>query len=243
MSTVQIHTGADTRLQLKQAVLLYRSSEGAVYATTHPVEIEADSPQRKVIGAGIPMTKESLAEFASAVSTATAFAGFIPERLLYSSPNLIAWWVPESIRKCWFKAKNRFIGTTVADVAHPAMVFIATPGDWYVFALKESARPTPKTKLAHAPHFNVWDGGRVCSGNVQLPATIDAATIDAYERAFFQSNFTHPNRERATSYKGGMTMLWRSQIKSPSIERMRRALRTSSETLEQAITRISKRKN
>lgn len=241
MTSVQIHTGVDTRLQLTDALLMYRSGNGAVYATTHPVHADLGNADRKIIGAGTPLTKEALAEFARTVGAATAFDGFVSEQLLYTGPNMIAWWTPESIRKCWFKSGNKFIGTQVAEVAHPAMVFVATPGDWFVFALRESARPTPNTKLQHAPHFNVWDGGRVCSGNISLPKVVDTSTTKQYEDAFFNSNFTHPNRERATRHRGGMTMLWRSQIKHPSLERMRRALAPSNETLRTAIARIAAR--
>lgn len=241
MSQVEIYTGTETRLQLTEALLMYRSSGGAVYATTHPIQVETNNPARKVIGAGTPMTKHALAEFAQAVGAATSFDGFVPDRLLYTGPNMIAWWAPESVRKCWFKSPNKFIGTRVAEVAHPAMVFVATPGDWFVFALRDSARPTPDTKLHHSPHFNVWDGGRVCTGNITLPKVVDTSTIEQYEDAFFNSNFTHPNRERATKHRGGMNMLWRSQVRKPSIENMRRALAPSNETLRKAIARIAAR--
>ena len=82
MNDVEIVSGHDVRLQLTDALLMYRSGDGAVYATTHPIQIENDDPARKVIGAGTPMTKQSLAEFAQAVGAATSFDGFIPDRLL-----------------------------------------------------------------------------------------------------------------------------------------------------------------
>jgi PRTRC genetic system protein B len=241
LSTVNIHTGHDTRLQLTDALLMYRSGDGAVYATTHPIQMETDNPARKIIGAGVPLTKTALAEFAKLVGAATSFDGFVPDNLLYTGPNMIAWWTPASIRKCWFRSPNKFIGTQLAEVAHPALVFVAVPGDWFVFALAESARPGPDTKLQHAPHFNVWNGGRICTGNVDLPGTADSSAIGAYERAFFNSNFTHPNRTDATNHRGGMTSLWRAQIKRPNPEQMRRALKPAGETLRKAIERINNR--
>lgn len=243
MNTVPIHTGTDAQLQLSTALLMYRSDDGGVYATVHPVETEAENPARKIIGAGAPLTKEALSDFAAAVGEATSFDGFVPDNLLFTAPNMIAWWTPASIRKCWFRSQNRFIGTKVAEVAHPAMVFIVTPGDWFVFALAESARPTPATKLQHAPHFNVWEGGRICTGNVALPKVADASSFKAFEAAFFDSNFTHPNREGATNHKGGITSLWRAQIKKADPEQMQRALRSSGETLRKAVDRIAKYRN
>lgn len=239
MSRVSVISAGETELTLTEALLMYRSGRGEVYATVHPVHADGTVPGRQIIGAGAPLTKSSLSSFARAVGQATSFGGFVPENLLYTSPNMIAWWTPESIRRCWFKSQNKYIGEKAADVAHPALVFVVVPGDWYVFALRESVRPTPSTKLCHSPHFNVWDGGRICTGNVKLPPAIEASAIAGYEDAFFRTRFTHPNREGATVHKGGMTMLWRAQIRCANQEQMRRALRGTHETLERAIARIA----
>lgn len=230
-------------LNLVSAVLMYQSDRGDVYATSHPAVPDAANPGRKLIGAGVPLTKGGLAKFADAVGAATAFSGFLPENLLFSSPNLIAWWTPAAVRMTWFKAA----GTGKIDgqglAAHPALVFVARPDDWFVFALAESARPLPATPLRHSPHFNVWDGGSICTGNVKLPPTFGAEVIHSYEEAFFRSHFTHPNRDKAVKYKGGIQQLWRDQLAAPAPESMRRALVASKETLQQAIARIAGRTN
>lgn len=239
MKNVQIidHSGAE--LKLSGALLMYRSGSGDVYATTNPIEIDASNPQRRVIGAGVPMTSASLAEFARAVDVVTAYAGFVPEQLLYTSPNMIAWWTPAAIRNTWFKTEDKEMGTTHGPVAHPALVFIAVPDEWYVFALRDSARPSRTTKLCHAPHFNVWDGGHICTGNVDLPPAINSDAIALYEDAFFRSHFTHPNREKAVQYKGGMKALWRDQLAKPDQAAMQRALVGAKENLQTAIERIA----
>lgn len=228
-------------LHLSGAVLLYLSDRGDVYATSHPAVPDVQHPYRKVIGAGVPLTKGALAKFANAVGAATAFSGFLPENLLFSSPNLIAWWTPPQVRMTWFKKAGTGNIDGQGRTAHPALVFVATPGDWFVFALRDSARPAPATRLHHAPHFNVWDGGRICTGNVALPPNIGAEVIAEYERAFFRSHFTHPNRSNAVKYKGGMEQLWRDQLAKPDPETMRRALVDSKETLQEAIARIAAR--
>jgi PRTRC genetic system protein B len=238
---VKIHGAGETTLNLVSALLMYQSDRGDVYATSHPVVTDAQHPHRKVIGAGVPLSKASLAKFADAVSTATAFSGFLPEHLLFSSPNLIAWWTPSAVRTTWFKPAGTGKLDGHAPAAHPALVFVATPDDWFVFALRESTRPAPATRLYHAPHFNVWDGGRVCTGNVELPPAFGAEVIGRYETAFFRSHFTHPNRDKAVKYKGGMQQLWRDQLATPNPEAMRRALVASKESLQQAIARIAAR--
>lgn len=231
----------ETTLRLTGAVLMYQSGRGDIYATSHPVVQESGSLGRPVIGAGVPLSKGSLAKFAEAVSTATAFSGFLPEHLLFSSPNLIAWWTPAQVRTTWFKKAGVGEISGHGLAAHPALVFVATPTDWFVFALRDSVRPAPTTRLYHAPHFNVWKGGRICTGNVDLPPTFGAEVIDRYETAFFRSHFTHPNRSDAVKYKGGMQKLWQDQLAAPDLEAMRRALVDSKETLQAAIARIADR--
>jgi PRTRC genetic system protein B len=239
MSRVRVLADDEKQLVLSEALLMYRSGRGEVYATTHPIHADPLDPRRSMIGPGSPLTKAALAGFAKAVGAATTFGGFVPEQLLYTSPNLIAWWAPESIRRCWFKSPEAGIGERAADVAHPALVFVVTSGAWFVFALRDSARPTPDTKLFESPHFNVWAGGRICTGNVDLPPAITAGAIPAYEDAFHRSHFTHPNRADAVNYPGGMTALWRDQLALPDMVAMRGALKKSKETLRQAINRIA----
>lgn len=235
--SVKVLSDGETSLNLVAAVLLYKSQRGDVYATSHPIILDADQPHRKMIGAGVPLSKGALASFADAVSSATAFSGFLPEKLLFSSANIIAWWTPAAIRTTWFKNGDK---TGHAPAAHPALVFVATPGDWFVFALHDSERPVPSTVLCHSPHFNVWNGGRICTGNVTLPPNVGTEAIAIYEDAFFRSHFTHPNRADAVKYKGGMQQLWHDQFHAPDQERMQRALLRSKETLQAAIERISK---
>jgi PRTRC genetic system protein B len=238
---VEILGAGETVLNLVGAVLMYQSDRGDVYATSHPVVTDAQHQGRKVIGAGVPLSKGALAKFADAIGAATAFSGFLPANLLFSSPNLIAWWTPAQVRMTWFKAAGTGKVDGHGQAAHPALVFIATPNDWFVFALAESLRPDLSTRLRHSPHFNVWDGGRICTGNVELPPTFGAEVIHSYENAFFRSHFTHPNRDKAVKYKGGIQQLWRDQLAEPDPGAMQRALVDSKETLQEAITRIAAR--
>lgn len=237
--SVTVISAGDRTLRLVSALLMYDSAQGDVYATTHEIVIDADNPARRVIGPGAPLTKNALGKFAAAVSVATAYAGHVPANLLYTSPNLLAWWVPAAIRNTWFKSDDPEIGTSSGPAAHPALVFVATPTGWFVFALRESERPAPRTPLYHAPHFNVWDGGRICTGNVSLPGALSAEALAQYETAFFRSHFTHPNRTGAVKHPGGMKALWRDQLAGADPDAMGRALRPAKETLEKAIQRIS----
>jgi PRTRC genetic system protein B len=239
---VTVITQSDRTLRLVSALLMYDSGQGDVYATTHQIELDAGNPERRVIGPGTALTKNALTRFAAAVGVATAYAGHVPANLLYTSPNLLAWWVPAAIRNTWFKSGGD-IGTASGPAAHPALVFVATSADWFVFALRQSERPTPRTPLCHAPHFNVWNGGRICTGNVSLPGALSAEALGQYETAFFRSHFTHPNREAAVKYKGGVKALWRDQLAAADPVAMNRALKPAKENLEAAIQRIATASN
>ena len=235
---VTVIAQSDRTLRLVGALLMYDSGQGDVYATTHQIELDAGNPERRIIGPGTALTKNALSKFAATVGVATAYAGYVPANLLYTSPNVLAWWVPAAIRHTWFKSEGE-IGNANGVAAHPALVFVATPNDWYVFALRESERPGPGTGLCHSPHFNVWGGGRICTGNVTLPGTLSAEALAQYENAFFRSHFTHPNRTDAVKYKGGMKALWRDQMATADPDAMNRALKPAKETLEAAIQRIA----
>ncbi len=228
----------DSTLTLDTALLLYKSNAGDVYATAHPVDIDPNEPHRKVIGAGTPLTKAALATFAAAVSTSTAYAGFIPQNLVYTSPNILAWWTPAAIRTAWFRSTEPMIGEQHGPVAHPAMIFVVTPGDWFVYAMHDDVRPDASTPLFHSPHMNVWDHGRICTGNVKLPPAPTSDAISEFERCFFQSRFTHPNRQGAVRYKGGMNALWRDQLKKPDMASMQKALTPAKQNLGAAIEHI-----
>src|SRR5258706_5478467 len=98
----------------------------------------------------------------------------------------MAWWRAPCKRTVWFEAEDgadEGIGTRHGPASHPALVFAAAGGKWYVFAVKDKGRPGPDTPLYRAPYFNVWKTGEICTGNVRLPAAKRAAAIEAYERA------------------------------------------------------------
>jgi PRTRC genetic system protein B len=238
-NSVKVLVGSDKGMQMAMGIILYRSEQGHVCATTHGVQIDANVPSKKVLGPGTLMTKKQLRSFARTVDSATAFAGFIPECMLYNSPDLIAWWAPAAIRPTWFVGEERGIGEVNGPAAHPAVVFVATPRAMYVFALLDSTRPDATTVLCKSPHFNVWEGGQICTGNVELPPALGADALDVYEDGFFRSRFTHTNQDAAVNYKGGMIQLWRDQLAKPDPERMNLALKPTKETLGAAIKRIA----
>ncbi|HZF19466.1 MAG TPA: PRTRC system protein B [Burkholderiales bacterium] len=224
MSSVAI-TGAEKPLwQLRQAILVYLSGAGA-YATLH--DIQGD-PTALRLGAGRPATKEACADLARKLGAMASLSGFVPPELCYLGARSIIWWRPAAKTTVFFDTRTaaagdqeedqtaaKLIGKRSGSTPQPALVFAVGSGGWHVFALRDSNRPAPGTKLCRAPYFNVYSSGEICEGNVRLPEQLSPSALAEYERAFFDSNFTHPNirgKDRLVNHKGGAYAFWRQGL-------------------------------
>lgn len=235
MSRVAIAETGDATLTLRNAVLLYRTGNTShVYATLH--DIAEDGHGRPSLLAGRPMTLPELATFAHAAAARTAYQGFLDGRVLYVAPNTLAWWCPPARRHVWFRA-DKPLGETAGETEQPALIFVAHAAAWFVFAVKGAERPTATTPLYHAPYFNVWKTGGICTGNVDIPEQPGPAAIAAYEGAFFRSHFTHPNHDRVVRRRGGAMQLWRDLLDGAAFPES--CLIARKETLAEAIARIA----
>ncbi|MFD0749277.1 PRTRC system protein B [Mucilaginibacter calamicampi] len=94
----------------------------------------------------------------------------------------------------------------------PAMVWKANADRLAVYAIKGKAKPAAKTKLYHAPFLNVYSGGNVCMGTVQIQIGKSSCLeefMQLWQQYFFNSNFSHSiNGNNST--KSDTTKLWRS---------------------------------
>ena len=94
---------------------------------------------------------------------------------------------------------------------HPALLFVVRNSVLYVRALTDNRRPGPDSKLAAAPYWNIDSNGAVCAGTMRAPKSLTVTSIDQWQQAFFQSEFTHPGGGgRLTKRSGGTAALWKS---------------------------------
>ncbi|WP_374365151.1 PRTRC system protein B [Piscinibacter sp.] len=204
--------GAAT-VQLSRAILIYATKGGGSFATVHDVAAQPNGAA--TILPGRPMTAFAVARLAGRL-TKRRQGGFIPDRLLYRDSGAVAWWVPPTQRRIWFRCEEGKLGGAERSevVGHPGLVFCATASrKWYVWAVKGGARPTEGTKLFRAPYFNVWESGQICVGNVDLPERATAEKIEEWNNAFFDSWFTHPNvHQELVHYRGGSYAFWRDML-------------------------------
>jgi PRTRC genetic system protein B len=213
--------------QLSRAVLVYLGERGGAYATLHSVETNGRDHR---LASGVPATREACADLARALGATSTLCGFVPPNLLYLGAKSLVWWRPPGRARIFFdttkdaagdqaddKSGAALIGKRNGVVPHPGLVFAVSGGRWYVYAAKGAERPGRSSALLRAPYFNVWASGEICSGNVRLPDTLSTDALERYERAFFDSEFTHPNargREKLIHYSSGAYGFWRDMLKA-----------------------------
>lgn len=204
-------------LALSNAILLYRGQGGGqgatAFASVHPVE--QDEQGAPVIGVGSPLTRAHLRQWATALGRGAPPA-ILPDNVLVSHPDMLAWWVPEQVRTAYFalsrppESLKALAGRCSHLVPYPAHLFVATRSGLGVYALAKSERPSAVTPLLCSPVLNVFVSGQLCWGNVRKPKALTIASIPDYESAVFDSWSTHPNpgQELSVTGKGGLVRLW-----------------------------------
>lgn len=231
---VSLNTPQRPSWSLQRAVLVYLAGpdmanrETRAYATVHAVSHGKKGLQLEV---GVPATREACADIARALGATSTLGGFVPQNLLYLGAQSLIWWRPPGPARIFFdttkdaagdqtddKTGAALIGKRSGVVMHPGLVFAVASGRWFVYAVSDTGRPDPGTALLRAPYFNVWEAGEICSGNVRLPEVLSAHALGTYEKAFFESEFTHPNvrgKEKLTGHFGGPYRFWAGMLKRP----------------------------
>lgn len=201
---------SDASVQLSQALLLYTGQNMKPYLSVHGVQ--HPKVGQPVILPGVPASKAGLiAMLQSLAPEIYPKPSLMDERVLAQGPDCLVWYNKPQKRKVWFKCKQ--LGERSATVPLPGLVFMrnASSSAWHVFAYKGDGRPTAETPLYTSPFFNVWSGGKICVGNVDVPNGAVANNPEAWDEAFFNSYFTHPNihqPKELTLARGGAYKLW-----------------------------------
>lgn len=210
---------AGDQYRLTNALLIYEARETRqAYATKHRVELINGSP---MIRPGAPLTEGDFKDL---------IAGLKPQdrpAIEWNDPAILAkgmgrliWWTPPRKRAMFFQASSQsvvqFSGS--ASCPTPGLVFMAGERTLHVFAFMGESAPTKQTKLYQAPFFNVWSNGQVCVGNAKMPAEDQRTDLQAWERFFFGSHFTHPNFREKDRLTLGVEpcAFWKKQLSRPS---------------------------
>lgn len=205
---MQVTTGSTTQVErVKHAILLYET-----FATVHQVSLQ--DGQQPAIQPGVLATKDGLmTALRELLPESERGTGLLDETILATGVDHMVWWVKPTKRQMWFSCQE-LGGERTATIPQPGLVMVACPSGWYVFAVKGKDRPTSDTPLYQAPYFNVWAGGKICTGTAKTPRGVHRKKPTAWEDAFFGSYFTHPNVRAPEKLvaRGGAYKFWTAAL-------------------------------
>ena len=204
-----VNIGAKHEFWLTQAVLVYRGGGDGAFASLHEVKVgENEIPY---LAPGEAVTTAFLRTLAQGLG-AQVKPEILPDNVLARTPDMLVWWSRPQRRVMFFGGTDQEARELNGFVfPHPALVFKVAGKDLFVRAIASSFRPDPTTPLKTAPYWNT--DIRVCPGSMRVPDSSDVASIQLWEDAFFQSEFTHAaGAVRLTSHPGGFIGLWRSLV-------------------------------
>jgi PRTRC genetic system protein B len=225
MTTTVTFGGQDRQYTLTSAILIYEDTSHNAAATVHSVTIDGRGARPNLLP-GQPLTMTALEGLLNTLTNRVASNGFIDARILSMSMNRLLWFCPASRQRIWFKPSNA--GDDPQGVLkaangrfawHPPLLFRAENRSLAVWALLDNHRPRLNSRLWRAPYWNLGDG-HMCNGNLDLPA-VAPENIAGFERAFFNSAFTHSSEGRLTCFKGGHNALWDHLTKRKTAPPMR----------------------
>lgn len=142
------------------------------------------------------------------------FGSLIPDNVLFIDQikGKVVWYSKPQKRNLLF-APSLGIPSGMAQV--PALLWVADRKTISVFALaKGTKKPDLKTKLHHAPFFNVYEDGHVCLGTVDIDFTAVSSVVafmERWENYFFNSYFSHLFSSH-NPVNGNCVLLWQSLI-------------------------------
>lgn len=229
-------------LALRHAILLYSRGEHAVaqdgFVTVNPVHIVDDRP---VIGPGQPASKAAVFAALDALVDRNEARSLFHPRVLGSGPDYLAWFSPPGKRNLAFNSQE-LGGKVGGDCVIPGLVFFLAESKWYVYAYKGTDRPGADTPLHVSPFYNVWDEGRICVGNIDLPKAGCAAAVEEWESAFFGTWFTHPNIPLKQMFAKGRdpVAFWKRNFKQEFATFPERLLKPTGFTLGARFARLVK---
>lgn len=185
-------------IQTVQALLLHarRNTEGggpeSHWLTTHEVENREEGPY---IGPGRLFTegdKRALIDTLLGTLPEEEFS-VLPPQVLAVGPQRIAWYVPGCVRAMYFNVNSTLFSLRVP---WPTLVLRAIDGHLSLAAIVQSDRPSADTPLFHAPLMNVNEATVMCTGNAPVPRGCSVTDCDGYEKAVYETNFSHVNHNR-----------------------------------------------
>jgi PRTRC genetic system protein B len=203
-----VEIGGSEVLTLKGALLVYQGRSRG-FVTWHDARHDK-SEGAPFLGEAQEVTTDFVHHLAEGLGTAVP-TEILPENVLARTAETMAWWTPASVRTMFFAAHDPDAHKLNGQrFSQPPLVWKVNGRELWLRALPENRRPVAPTPLMIAPYWNV-DGetGWTCQGSMRSPDDPGVNAIRLWERAFFQSEFTHhTGTRRLTTHPGGFLGLW-----------------------------------
>ncbi len=213
-------------------ILLVYSSGHRAFATLHEPKSSPDGGP-PYLDEGRPITMEFLKELGRQLG-ASLPKEILPGSVLVRTVDMLVWWTRRQKRLMFYgdASDGRELNGKMFPV--PSLVFKVSGSELSVRALVSAERPSGSTRLMIAPFWNTDSRGVVCQGSMRAPARLALDAIAQWERAFFESEFTHAGLGmKLTKHPKGFLGLWREL--AGSREFPSRYLADSGETLQEFI--------
>jgi PRTRC genetic system protein B len=205
-----VNIGGSEVLSLKGALLVYQGQRRG-FVAWHEARPAADGGS-PYLGEAQALTTEFVRGLAQGLGSHIP-PEILPENVLVRTAEVLAWWSPARHRTMFFAQHDQELERLNGKrFPHPPLAWKVRGRDLWVRALTENRRPNATTKLMTAPYWNVnGETGWTCQGSMRSPEDNGVSSIDIWERAFFQSEFTHASgATRLTTHPGGFLGLWKS---------------------------------
>jgi PRTRC genetic system protein B len=232
-----LELGGSESIALKGALLLYEGRNRA-FGVWH--EAKPGSNECPQLGEG----RALMTEFARALNRGLQREmqpEFLPDCVLVWNSDLVVWWSRRCTRRMFFRNDGEVpTGLCGAEFSQPPLLWCASGQELTVRALSTNRRPTAATPLMIAPYWNV-DGvtGRVCLGSMKVPELAGVAALAHWEKAFFESEFTHQTGvKRLVQGAKGYFDVW-EQVRGGPRAFPAKCLVPANETLSDLIRRCS----
>jgi PRTRC genetic system protein B len=141
--------------------------------------------------------------------------GLLPHNVLHIDPaeGSVLWYTKAALRPVFFV---KGLGIPSGKAFTPALLWKADSEGVALYALPSDKTPNENTALYYAPFFNIYKGGRVCMGSVDIRIKSSAsleAFIAAWEHYFFNSYFSHL-LDSYNPVKTNCVSLWKSLVET-----------------------------
>ena len=207
---VGIAIGETHRFELREALLIYAENRNGAFTTRHTVTPQEAGPP--TLGPGQPLTMAFVESLVRSIG-GEARAEVLPENVLVMTDRMLCWWTPPRQRQMFSNnAEGKCRALNGKVFPQPPLVWRVSDGGLSLRALTTNKRPQADRKLAVAPYWNMSDDGSVCTGTMRRPSGLSISTIEAWEKGFYESEFTHANVGRTTRHKKGFEALWNSIV-------------------------------